>query len=78
MPQMTVAEAGKVLKEMYEGAPYGERVVSIHLFGIRYAHVLGKLSNEAIVLESGISMSYFPEVAKGRKLAKYVRLKKNR
>lgn len=72
MRQMTLAEAGRVLREMYEGAPYGEQAAHIHLFGIKYGDVLGRLTNEAIVREAGIGRSYHSEVAKGRKLAKYV------
>ena len=69
---MTLEEAGRKLREMYASAPYGEQVARIHLFGIKYADELGSLTNMAIVRQAGIHESYHSEVAKGRRLAKYV------
>ena len=57
---------------MYVGAPHGEQVAHIHLFGITYADELDHLTNAEIVRQAGIRESYITEVAKGRKLAKYV------
>ena len=69
---MTLEEAGSKLRKMYDAAPYGEKVAHIHLFGIKYADELGSLTNTDIVRQAGIRESYHSEVAKGRKLAKYV------
>ena len=74
---MTPEEAGRKLREMYDAAPYGEKAAHIHLFGIKYADELDGLTNMDIVRQAGIYESYSTEVAKGRKLAKYVRLKEN-
>ena len=62
---------------MYDAAPYGEQVAHIHMFGFKYADELVSLTNKDIVRQAGINESYITEVAKGRKLAKYVRLKEN-
>ena len=70
---MTIDEAGRRLREMYDSAPYGEQVAQIHLFGIRYADALEGLTNVEIVRRAGLYDSYNTEVAKGRRLAKYVR-----
>lgn len=74
---MTLEEAGRKLWEMYSKAPNGEQVAHIHLFGIKYADELEGLANIAIVRKAGIHESYNTEVAKGRKLAKYVLLRAN-
>ena len=69
---MTLEEAGRKLREMYDAAPDGEQVAHIHLFGIKYADELDDLTNMGIVRQAGMRESYHTEVAKGRKLAKYV------
>ncbi len=69
---MTLEEAGRKLREVYDAAPYGEQVAHIHLFGIKYADELDGLTNMDIVRQAGMHESYYTEVAKGRKLAKYV------
>ena len=74
---MTLEEAGRKLREMYQFAPSGELVAYIHLFGIKYADELHGLTNQAIVEQARIPQSYFSEVAKGRSLAKYVSLKRD-
>ena len=72
---MRLEEAGRKLKGMYESALHGEKVAHIHLFGIKYADELDGLTSMDIVRQAGLRESYNTEVAKGRKLAKYVRLK---
>ena len=72
---MTLEEAGRTLREMYTTAPDKEQVAHIHLFGIKYDSELGGLTNADIVRESGIPASYHSEVAKGRRLARFVRLR---
>ena len=72
---MTLEEAGRELREMYDTAPRGEQTTHIHLFGIKYADELHGLTNQAIVDQSGIPNTYATEVAKGCRLARYVCLK---
>jgi hypothetical protein len=72
---MTAEEAGRVLREMYDNAEEREKAAHIHLFGIMYSDELDGLTNTDIVREAGIAKSYHSEVAKGRKLAKYVTVK---
>ena len=74
---MTLEDAGRILREMYDTAPEGEKVAHIHLFGIKYASELAGLTNTEIVRKAGIHESYHSEVAKGRRLAKYVYLKED-
>ena len=77
---MTISELGKILGNMYDQAPDGEKVAMIHLFGIRYSKYIrenGFVANEIIkntMLDSGsqINSSYFSEINKGINLAKYV------
>ena len=71
---MTENELGRVLKEMYEGAPKGYQVANIHLFGVKYASVIGEHNYKAtdIIRAAGINSSYATELSKGIKLARYV------
>ena len=73
---MELQELADRLREMYDTAPYGEKVVRLHLFGIIYAEELSRFSPDAVVKRAGIPNSYGSEVHKGRNLAKYVELKK--
>ena len=63
------------MKRMYNGAHDGEKVVQIHLFGIKYAEDLADLDIKAVVKVAGLSEPYGTEVRKGMKLARYVTLK---
>ena len=72
---MTVAELAPELRESVNGAPGGERVVSIHLFGIRRVRELQGVSLKDLVRIAGIPASYDTEVCKGMRLAEYVTLK---
>ena len=72
---MGLQELADKLREMYDSAPTGEKVVQIHLFGIIYADALRRFSPNAVVQRAGLG-SYGAEVNKGRTLAKYVELKK--
>ena len=60
---------------MYENAPRNEQVAHIHLFGIKYAQYLQRLTNAEVIRASGIPATYHSELAKGRKLSKYVVVK---
>ena len=72
---MNVQELADELREMYDTAPRGEQVVMIHLFGVKYAAELNRVSLANVVNLAGLSRTYVTEVNKGRNLAKYVDLK---
>ena len=76
---MTEYELGRELKAMYEGAPRGDQVAFIHLFGIRFADALmnERLSKREILKTAGLPESYQTEISKGVKLAKYVKIKED-
>ena len=77
---MTAQELGKELANMYFTAKDGERVAMIHLFGIRFSKQIlsNKISANEIIKYakspdgSIVNKSYFAEINKGVKLAKYV------
>lgn len=71
---MTISELGKELKKMYETAPEKEKVIFIHLFGIKYGAIIIKnnYSVSEIIKASGLKESYKTEVQKGINLSKYV------
>ena len=60
---------------MMATAPDGEKVAHIHLFGIRYADELDGLNMDDILDLADEPRSYKTEIAKGRKLSKYVTIK---
>ncbi len=72
---MTTEEAIKILSNMYSRAPYGERALQLHLFGIKYADQLEGLSLRDIAEKATGYRSYGDEINKGRNLARYVTLK---
>ena len=72
---MTVGEAAAILKRMYENAPRGEKVTCLFLFGIIYADDLAALSVRDVVREAGVRPTYYTEIRRGIKLAKYVQIK---
>lgn len=70
---------GQKLREMYDNAPFGEQVLMIHLFGIKYADLIKQnhYTPKQIVDASGLKSAYQTEVSKGMKMAKYVEIKEN-
>ena len=76
---MTLNELANKLSEMYSTAPKGDKVLMIHLFGIKYANEIVKngYSKKDSSKQSGISTSYQTELAKGVKLATFVETKDN-
>lgn len=74
---MDLNELGRMLNEMYLNSPDKEKVVMIHLFGIKYADdILGSdFSCKDLADAAGISESYRTEISKGVKLAKYVQIR---
>ena len=69
--QQLIAE----LKAALADAKEGERVVSIHLFGIRFARELSGHNKERIAVAAGLGPSLKTEISKGAKLAPYVTIK---
>ena len=74
---MTKQDLEFKLHEMYNNAIDGEKVVMIHLFGIKYADDIQncKCSTKDIAIAANINESYGTEISKGVKLAKYVKVK---
>lgn len=73
---MTIGELASELNRVVNQAPSGERVVNIHLFGIRRARELRGVPLKELVLLARIPQSYHTEVYKGMRLADHVTLKK--
>lgn len=63
----TVDELGALLKEMYNNAPEGMQVASIHIFGIKYGNAIitNKYKTSAIIKAADMSDSYYTELTKG-------------
>ncbi|MXX91860.1 MAG: hypothetical protein F4Y63_00205 [Chloroflexi bacterium] len=71
---ITEHQAIQMLREAYENAPHGEKMLSIQLFGIRHADQLegmnlSKLASDATGKELGVELNY------GVKLSRHVVLK---
>ena len=71
---MPEQELGRVLKEIYDSAPKGYKVLNVQFFGIKYAEAITKHEYRIskIVKASGLNKSYAGEIRKGIKLARYV------
>ena len=72
---MTIGELATELRRDMNTVPDGDRVVRIHLFGIRRARELDGVCLKELVASAGIPHSYHTEVHKGMRLADYVSLK---
>ena len=72
---MTEDEAIRILRDMYQDAPHREKVIRIHLFGIKYADELNDLHLKTVAEQATGHESYDTEIHKGIRLAKYVRLR---
>jgi 5-methylcytosine-specific restriction enzyme B len=72
---MTEQELINILKDMYANAQNGEKVSSIHLFGIEYAEDLINKDIRKIAIEATGNESYQTEIAKGKKLASLLKNK---
>ena len=55
---MKIEEAAKLLRDMYDKAPAGEKATSIHLFGIKYAMEIGSMSPIELVVRADLPESY--------------------
>ncbi|MCL2078733.1 MAG: AAA family ATPase [Oscillospiraceae bacterium] len=58
---------GQILRNMYDSAGKGEKVLKIHLFGIEYGHTItsNSIKVSGIVSKAGLNPSYVTEVSKG-------------
>jgi 5-methylcytosine-specific restriction protein B len=76
---MTINELGAALSNLYHNAPNGDKVAMIHIFGIKHAKELTatRFNKVQVAKTAGIPESYFVEINKGIKLAKYVAIKNN-
>lgn len=72
---MTIQDAAERLRNMYGTAPENQKVVQIHLFGIRYADQLDGMPLHELAERAGIPRSYGTEIRKGMNLARFVELK---
>ena len=72
---MQINEASKILRDMYQKADAKEKALSIHLFGIKYAHHIENMSAKDIIIGAELPESYKTELRKGINLAKYVEVK---
>ena len=72
---MEIGKAAGLLRRMYDDAPRGEKVTSIHLFGIKYAQDIESISPRELVIRADLHESYHREIRKMLKLAKYVKLR---
>lgn len=65
---------GQVLNKMYHSAISKEKVIMIHLFGIKYGAMIENegLSVRDIIRFANLPVSYYAEVRKGIRLSKYV------
>lgn len=70
---MGTEQLARLLRDAYDKAPALDKSLAVCLFGIRYADEIGTSTN-AIVHAAQIG-KYGPEVRKGIKLSRYVRLK---
>lgn len=71
---MTIEEAAAVLSDMYLRAAPNEKVIQIHLFGIKYADAIQNMSPSDIAVRANLPKSYGTEINKGRNLARFVRV----
>lgn len=69
---MDIQEAAGLLRQMYDEAAERLTATSVHLFGIKFARDLDKLSSKKVADGAGISRTYFSEIDKGKRLAEYV------
>ena len=66
---MEIKELSRILNHNYTNAYNGEKVVQIHLFGVKYGEIIRekKYSSKDIIDESGLNESYVAELNKGIK-----------
>ena len=45
-PRRSIEELGRILRDMYDSAQYGEKSAMILIFGIQYAEAIGKRAGD--------------------------------
>jgi hypothetical protein len=65
----------EALRKAVEAAPKGNKVVTIHLFGIRHAERLDGMNVHDLAERAGLGKSFGTELRKGVRLAEHVTLK---
>ena len=70
-----MSEIVDALKRAVDAAPKGDKVVTIHLFGIKHASRLDGLNLHDLAERAGIGRSFGTELRKGVRLAEHVLLK---
>lgn len=63
------------LRSVVERASKGDKVVTIHLFGIRHSELLDGMNLHDLAEQAGIGRSFGTELRKGVRLAEHVSLK---
>lgn len=72
---MTNEELVRDLRDAILGAEEGNKVVAIHLFGIRHAGALDGRNLSELAERAGLGKSWATEIRKGVRLAEFVTLK---
>ncbi len=72
---MTKRQLAKELRDSYDKAKRNEATLAVHLFGIKYAHIIREegFTSKEIVEEAGMDKGYAAELSKGMKLSAYVK-----
>ena len=69
-------DLARELKNSYSTAAKSQKVVQIHLFGIRHANVLRNVSLPELLARAGMPDSYKTEISKGIRLSEHVQAKR--
>lgn len=72
---MQTSELAAVFKGLYHEAAKGNTVVTIHLFGIKYANQLKGHNLKDICTLADVPTSFATEIRKGMRLAEHIILK---
>lgn len=72
---MGKTDLAEALRSAVHRAPSGHKAVTFHLFGIDHAPELNGIDLSEMAVEAGESRNWGTEIAKGVKLAQYVRRK---
>jgi hypothetical protein len=69
-----ITDLAENLRRAYAAAPQGDKVVTIHLFGIRHAERLKGANLQDLAERAGIGASFGTELRKGVRLAEFVQI----
>lgn len=74
---INISNLGIILHQMYHSAESKEKVLSVYIFGIKFASVIqnNNYSIRDILKEAGLPIAYQVEISKAIKLSKYVILR---